>query len=488
MNRLVIVSNRVGDVHNPTQTGGLAVAIADALRRRGGVWFGCTGEGDTDGTRTTEDGNVKTITASLSENEYQDYYIGYSNSVLWPLFHYRADLIDYQESFFRGYARVNRRLARQLLPQLYPDDIVWVHDYHLLPFARCLRRAGAKHRIGFFLHIPFPPPELLTASPNHAALIEAMLDYDLIGFQTSTDLMNFHRYIEEHALGMITIDNAVCTRTGTTRCGRFPISIDVEDFRRMAESADDDFRIDEVRRNILKQKQIVGIDRLDYSKGIPARFEAFERLLATHPEMERTVSLLQISPPTREGIKAYEEIRSVTEELSGAINGRFADLNWTPIRYIHRSIPRDRLAKILRSSEVGLVTPLRDGMNLVAKEYVAAQDPDDPGVLVLSQFAGASEDLVEALIVNPYDMDEMARRLFQALTMPLKERKKRHRALYNRLVAADVDMWADSFLQVLEQCRTDAEKPRGPQTGPPVSNRPLGANPEQNGLQQVLGF
>jgi trehalose 6-phosphate synthase len=305
--------------------------------------------------------------------------------------------------------------------------------------------------MGFFLHIPFPPPDLLAASPNHAELVDALLQYDLIGFQSHSDVNNFRRYVQEHTQAVEQPDGSFRVGDRIVQADRFPIGIDVEAFRDMSRQAHDDVRIDTMRRHILGRQQIIGVDRLDYSKGLPERMKAFERLIAMHPELERKVSFLQIAPPTREDVSAYSDIRTELEHLTGSINGRLADFNWTPIRYIHRSIARDKLAALFRASQVGFVTPLRDGMNLVAKEYVAAQDPEDPGVLVLSQFAGAAEDMAEALIVNPYDTDEMARCLAQALAMPLAERQRRHGALYENIRAHDAKAWMASFLERLER-------------------------------------
>ena len=454
MGRLIVVSNRVGDVSRPTQTGGLAVAVADALRESGGIWFGWNGEtiakdasGDPD--IGTHDG-VTTIAIPLKKSDFEGYYDGYANSVLWPLFHYRLDLVNYRPAFFKAYLKVNDALAKALKPHLQDDDVIWAHDYHLIPFAGSLRRLGCRQRLGFFLHIPFPPPEMLTASPNHALLAEALLEFDVIGFQSSTDLANFRRYVEENGYG--TTDGETL-KVGDRRilAGRFPIGIDVDAFGELAQTAGDEVRIDKMRRDIIGRKQIIGVDRLDYSKGIPDRFQAMDRLLEHHPELERKVTLLQIAPPTRQGIGAYATIRKETEGLAGSINGKFADFDWTPIRYIHRTVPRDKLAALFRASEVGLVTPLRDGMNLVAKEYVAAQDPANPGVLVLSQFAGAAEEMDEALIVNPHDIDEMAVSLFTALAMPLEERRERHEALNGRIRRYDVHHWARDFLRLLRE-------------------------------------
>ena len=459
MSRLVVVSNRVADLRAATQTGGLAVGLADAVKERGGVWFGWNGEEDgvTGGDLHVERiGKVERVAAPLSAQDLADYYLGYANSVLWPLFHYRLDLVDYRPAFFAAYSRVNETFARQLVPFLKPDDLVWVHDYHLIPLAGQLRRLGCRQRIGFFLHIPFPPPDLLNAVPNHGELVAALLEYDVIGFQTRGDAGNLKRYLGEHASAVQIARNRFSLGDRSVLVDSFPIGIDAAGFSAMAREADEEVRIDLMRRHVLGRRQIIGIDRLDYSKGLPERMKAFGQLLSRHPELEKTVTFLQIAPPTREAVDAYADIRAELEGLAGSINGRFSDFNWTPIRYIRRSVPRTKLAPLLRGSQVGLVTPLRDGMNLVAKEYVAAQDPEDPGVLVLSKFAGAAEALRQALIVNPYDIDGMARRLHRALTMPLKERQRRHAALLDQVMRHDARAWLDGFLAALDTDATPA--------------------------------
>lgn len=450
--RLVIVSNRVADLRSGTQTGGLAVGVADALAERGGIWFGWDGEreGMTGGdVRVETIGNVKRVEAPLSPQDFSDYYLGYANSVLWPLFHYRLDLVDFKPSYIEGYRRVNETFAAQLASFLEPDDIIWVHDYHLIPLASYLRRLGCRQRIGFFLHIPFPPPDLLAASPNHAELVDSLLLYDVAGFQTKTDVANLKSYVNEHASAVQVAENRFSVGERSVVIDRFPIGIDAQGFANLARQADDDVQIDLMRRRVLGRRQIIGVDRLDYSKGLPERLKAFDKLLQLHPEMEKAVTFLQIAPPTREEVDAYADIRVELEGLAGSINGRFADFNWTPIRYIHRPVSRDKLAPLFRGSQVGFITPLRDGMNLVAKEYVAAQNVEDPGVLVLSQFAGAAEEMQEALIVNPYDIDDMARQLYRALTMPLTERRRRHEALLEHIATQNARAWLQSFLEVL---------------------------------------
>jgi trehalose 6-phosphate synthase len=453
MSRLVVVSNRVAYLEKKNQSGGLAVALGDALRQTGGVWFGWDGtvvdDSEPLSVNAVQQDSVTIATVPLTEQDYQHYYVGFSNQVLWPACHYRLDLVNFQTSFFDGYRRVNARFADALAPLLQPDDVIWVHDYHLFALASELRARGVKQRIGFFLHIPFPPPGVLLAVPVHQWLVKSLFSYDVIGFQTHGDLVNFQRFASEHFAGEIVNDDYVVAFGRSVLAADFPIGIDVESFAAMAWTPAADDIIARLNRRNLALSHIVGVDRLDYSKGLPERMKAFRRLLELCPDKQKAVTLMQIAPPTREDVAAYTDIREELEQLSGAINGEFGDFDWTPVRYIHRNLPRDQLAALFRGSQVGLVTPLRDGMNLVAKEYVAAQDAENPGVLVLSRFAGAAEDMGEALIVNPYDIDDIAHALGQALTMPLEERQKRHRALYGRVCEHDAAHWRKNFLSAL---------------------------------------
>jgi trehalose 6-phosphate synthase len=359
-------------------------------------------------------------------------------------------LVNHRTEHLAAYRQINARFAKALAGLLAGnDDIIWVHDYHLIPLAAELRQLGFRNRIGFFLHIPFPSPDLFAAAPDHEELINDLLQYDVVGFQTETDVENFRRSVRAATSTEFDADGTAEANGRRVVSRSFPIGIDVDAFARMASEAAEDVQIDSMRRQILGLKQIIGVDRLDYSKGLPGRMQAFARLLERHPEHERAVTYLQIASPTREDVTAYAEIRSQLEATAGSVNGKYADLAWTPIRYIHRAVPRSRLAGLLRASQVGLVTPLRDGMNLVAKEYIAAQDPADPGVLVLSRFAGAAEELVEALIVNPYAVDEVAEAIAKALAMPLEERIARHNALLNRIRRNDAAEWRRSFLAML---------------------------------------
>ena len=456
MSRLVVVSNRVADLSNTAQAGGLAVAMDEALKSRGGgIWFGWDGNTVASGTKVppkrSSVGDVSLITLPMTKRDYRDYYAGFSNRVLWPLLHYRLDLVEYKIVFLNAYRRVNRKFANALAPLLKTQDTIWVHDYHLFPLGAELRGRGCSQKIGFFLHIPFPPPDILTAAPQHEWLIRSMFSYDLIGFQTEADLVNFRHYVIEQAGGSEHENGTFEAFGQTTRAGHFPIGIDADRFQGLSldPEAQNQIKLQTIRQQVLKRKTIIGVDRLDYSKGLPDKFRAFERLLEFYPEHLKKVTFMQIAPPTRSDVEAYADIRGELEKLSGAINGKYADFDWVPLRYIHRSIERKILAALFRHSEVAFVSPLRDGMNLVAKEYVAAQDLADPGVLVLSKFAGAAETLNEALIINPYDVDEMAHTLRLALTMPLKERVQRHTALFKRVKKYDITYWHQSFLDTL---------------------------------------
>jgi trehalose 6-phosphate synthase len=456
MNRLVVASNRVADPECNSTAGGLSICLFDALRDRGGLWFGWNGEvvpDDSDisvARRRFE--KMTLVTMPLSERDHREYYLGFCNAALWPVHHYRLDLARFAPENSEGYRRVNDRFVETLAPLLHQSDLVWVHDYHLIPLGAGLRERGVGNAIGFFFHIPFPSPEVLVAMPEHEWLAKALYAYDLVGFQTSIDQANFCRFACDFMGGEMLSQDTLQVAGKTLKVSVFPVGIDVDYFLSMSQSPEAETRIQRLHRRGEARVNIIGVDRLDYSKGLPDRLRAFKRFLELFPHHHKAVTLMQIAPPTREDVQAYIDIRHELEALSGEINGEFGDFDWTPVRYIHKSVARDTLAALYRGSHVGLVTPLRDGMNLVAKEYVAAQDANDPGVLVLSRFAGAAEDLEEALIVNPYDADEVAQAIQCAIIMPRQERIERHRALMTRIRARDGRTWADSFLGVLSAC------------------------------------
>ena len=458
MPRLVVVSNRLADPRK-TAAGGLAVALADVLNNTGGLWFGWSGkiaEGAAEAEpRTQRAGPVTLVTIDLSRVDHDSYYVGYSNGVLWPVFHYRLDLADFDPSYIAGYRRVNQLFARKLLPLLRDDDIIWVQDYHLIPLAAELRALGCRQRIGFFLHIPLPPPLILAAIPGHDWLIRALFAYDLVGFQSRADHSHFCSYVQSEAHAQDLGDGRWRAFNRTVQAGAFPIGLDVEEFEALANSHDGREMYERMRNEYSRRKLLVGVDRLDYSKGLPNRMRAFRDMLQRYPDTHNSATLIQIASPSREDVSAYTDILHELESICGSINGNFGELDWMPVRYMHRTVARARLPGLYRASRVALVTPLRDGMNLVAKEFVAAQDPQDPGVLVLSRFAGAAEQLTEALLVNPYDIEGTANAIHLALQMPVEERRARYQALIASIRQYDVHWWCDTFLDTLAKANAE---------------------------------
>ncbi len=455
--RLIVVSNRIPTDAEPS--GGLVVAIHDALSEEGGLWIGA----HPDRARRPDDGLVDLDGASyqkkafrLTEEEWRNYYLGYANSVLWPLCHRRSDLIRYERAYADAYLAVNRRVARQVARLAGPDDLIWVQDYHFLPLAAAMRAEGVTARIGFFLHIPFPALADVDALPERDDLAGWIAAYDLVGLQTQADVARCLEFFRAEPGGEPLFDGKMKYRDRVFSVRSFPIGIDARAFAKTASVGGGEYLVNLGPREDL----VIGVDRLDYSKGLPNRFRAFGKFLDQQEKGDRRASLLQIATPSREDVAAYQEIREELEQLSGSINGKHAELDWTPIRYIHRGLPRDRLAVLYRVARVGLVTPLADGMNLVAKEYVAAQDPEDPGVLVLSRMAGAAEELTEALLVNPYDIEEMALAIDAALSMPRAERKRRHADLWKAVDEGCIAQWRRSYLRTLERADRALSLPR----------------------------
>ncbi len=454
MARLVVVSNRVGLPDSGARAGGLEVAIRPALRKHGGVWFGWSGrvaEDDPGPAKTVERDHVSYTTIALRKDDYDEFYNGFANRVLWPILHYRLDLAEFTRRDLSGYFRVNDVFASNLEKLLRPDDVIWVHDYHLIPLARALRERGHKNKIGFFIHIPFPPPEILTALPNHERLIPSLGNYDLVGFQTELDATNFSRYLANEA-DLKRLGNESFEYDGRiVRVGVFPVGVETEPLARLARRAIESNFVRGVLGSLSGRAMIIGVDRLDYSKGIPERMHAFERFLTLFPDWHNNVTYLQITPHSRSGIPEYSDIARLVGEVVGRINGNFGEASWTPVRYINKAHSRTALAGLYRAARVGLVTPLRDGMNLVAKEYVAAQNPEDPGVLVLSRFAGSARECTAALLVNPYDHEGVAIAINRALSMSLDERRQRHAVNFKALVQNDLSLWAERFLDALDQ-------------------------------------
>ena len=443
LSRLVIVSNRVPlPTERGARAGGLAVALAEALRP-GSVWFGWSGKRSGYGPlRMSWGEGVHYATFDLTEAEYQAFYVRFANGVLWPLLHFRLGLLSFRNEDYEGYLAVNQRIAEALASMLRPDDVIWVHDYHLIPLGERLRALGVTNRIGFFLHTPFVPLALWRALPGAERLLRAWCAYDVIGFHIN----DYRQSFLECLRGMLGIHP---DRHGTffsderlVQTLAVPVGIDPDAF------ADTARRYTEPQ--VSARTLAIGVDRLDYSKGLPHRFQAFAQMLTRYPQHRRQVSLLQIAARSREDVRAYQQLRRDLDRLVGDTNGQFSDFDWTPLRYMSRAVRRPVLAGLFRVAKLGVVTPLRDGMNLVAKEFVAAQDPADPGVLVLSCFAGAADDLGTALIVNPYDIDAMADAMHRGLAMSLAERQERWQALRQRVWLNTASRFCTTFLAQLQ--------------------------------------
>jgi trehalose 6-phosphate synthase len=460
VSRLVVISNRVA-LPSPRGAagaqGGLAGAVHATLKEKDGFWFGWSGEEAAEPSAEpdvqTHDG-VTTATIDLPPQDVEEYYNGYANQTLWPLFHYRIDLVEYSRSFGMGYERVNDLFASRVAPLIRPDDTIWVHDYHFFPMGERLRQRGLKNRIGFFLHIPWPPARLLVMLPYHERLVRTVLHYDLVGFQCDEWLDSFLHYCRkelgaevDEATGRIALDGRI------TYARSYPIGIDYEHFQREGQTGEARQAEQRMLSSTRHRTAIIGVDRLDYSKGLLSRLDGIARLFEASPGLSRQIVYIQIAPPTREDVRSYQQIRETLERKTGHINGEYSEIDVVPIRYVNKGHSTAELYGIYRASKIGLVTPLRDGMNLVAKEYVAAQDPEDPGVLILSRFAGAAQQLTDALLVNPYNPDDIADALRKALAMPLAQRKARWEKLIASVREENVQRWTANFTRDLEAAK-----------------------------------
>lgn len=456
---VIVVSNRVARAKtDEPAVGGLAAALLPMVKDSGAIWVGSSGQmGDAAKTKDSFAkiealGTGALATVDMPAKHYRGYYEGFANSALWPALHSRPDLIRVTADEYSSYREINAFMARALLRFTGPEAVFWIQDYHFLTLGAEMRRLQIGRPIGFFLHTPWADRRAVAAVPHHAELVQAMLQYDLIGFQTDEDRQNFEDYLQ-FEFGLSTIDGTVASSSGMTHLATFPIGIDVDEFATRAAKAASRAEVGRLRTSLQGAKLVLGVDRLDYSKGLANRLRAFDRMLETEPALKRAVSMLQVAVPSRGNIRAYRDLKSEIATLVGEINGRHGEVDWIPIRYLNKGFSQLTLAGFYRAAHVGLVTPLHDGMNLVAKEYVAAQNPFDPGVLVLSSFAGAAKELDAALLVNPHDIDDMARNIATALTMGLEERRERWLSMVSKLKAASAQNWFAEFLQTLTSVR-----------------------------------
>lgn len=466
MNRLIIVSNRLPfaldsageDLWTVTPAvGGLVSAVEPVLRERGGTWIGWPGiagkipQGPL--AEATRDAGYNVVPVALSETERNEFYYGYSNEVIWPLFHDLQNFCNFEPAYWQAYKQVNERFADAIIRNARPDDFIWVHDYHLMYVAQALReRSGSQplSALTFFLHIPFPPYDIFSKLPQPRRLLGALLQFDLLGFQTRRDVRNFLQCARR-----VMPDTKVLSRGEThmirfekrkIRLGYFPIGIDFESFENGARSEDVTRRSQQLRANFPDCQLMLGSDRLDYSKGIPERLRSFREALERYPEMRGRVVLIQIVVPSRVDIPRYHEFKGRIDRLVGDINGRFSTSTWTPVQYYFRGLHREDLLAHYRACDIAFITPLKDGMNLVAKEYCACRTEED-GVLILSQFAGAAEQLKpDALLVNPYDVEQMADTISTAFRMGETERCARMKRMRRHVRKENVFWWVDSFL------------------------------------------
>jgi trehalose 6-phosphate synthase len=465
MNRLIVVSNRLPFALDSTSedlwtitpaTGGLVSAVEPVLRERGGTWIGWPGiagkipKGPL--AEATSDAGYKVVPVSLTNTERDEFYYGYSNEVIWPLFHDLQNFCSFEPAYWEAYKAVNERYADAIAVCAQRDDFIWVHDYHLMYVAQALRERGLRAALTFFLHIPFPPYDIFAKLPQQQRLLRALLQFDLIGFQTRRDLRNFLgcvrrvmsdvRVVPRRELQLVRFENR------EIRLGHFPIGIDFDSFEKGAKSDDVVRRAQNLRAGFRDRQLILGVDRLDYSKGIPERLRAFRDALERYPELRGRVVLIQVVVPSRVEIPRYHEFKQRIDRLVGDINGHFSTSDWLPVQYHFRGLDREDLLAHYRACDMAFVTPLKDGMNLVAKEYCACRTEEN-GVLILSQFAGAAEQLKSAaLLVNPYDVEQMADAILKAFQMSDAERTVRMKRMRRVVREENVFWWVDSFLQV----------------------------------------
>ncbi|MCM5689078.1 trehalose-6-phosphate synthase [Sinorhizobium meliloti] len=452
---LVVISNRVS-AFDPLQpkTGGLAAALEPVVEHSGAVWMGSSGKLG-DGSQTlgiAEHGQGRVAKLDLPRKHYSGYYDGFANSILWPALHSLPDRMAASTNHYESYQEINKFVADAAF-QFRDRDAIWVHDYHFLPLGAGLQKLGVDKPIGFFLHTPWPEPKMMEQVPNHRELMQSMLAYDLLGFQTNWDLKNFRDCLRNH-LGLEFEHGVVIGASGHTRCQTFPIGIDPKQFARNASEslAKPDPYVSVLLKKLGGAKLAIGVDRLDYTKGIDQRIKALDQVLAAEP---RSIVLLQVATSSRPEIDAYRTYKRDVAGLVDRVNDNHGLEEWRPIIYENSPFSQAQLAGLYRAARIGLVTPLRDGMNLVAKEYVAAQDPNDPGVLVLSKFAGAAEifDQNEALLVDPAHPDEIAAAISEAANMPRKERVQRWRAMMDKLEEYTIHDWSAHFIQELHKSR-----------------------------------
>ena len=468
-NTIVIVSNRLpfilgknknGKTEVKKGAGGLVTAMAPVLKNRKGTWVGWPGyveETDIDDNLLaaveSEATGYRVQPVMLSAEELKMYYEGFSNSIIWPLFHDATDKCVFLPDYWQSYKKVNRKFASSVAQIARPSDFLWVHDYQLILVGEHLRKMSLKNRIGFFLHIPFPPVDTFARCPWRKEILSAMLEYDILGFQTAQDKHNFFECLKQ-ILHPPRIDPKVELAKGVSelffagkriRIGVFPISIDFNEFFLTARESKTQQRAVEMRKSRPETMIILGVDRLDYTKGILEKLQAFRLFLTLFPTAHKKIHFIQLVVPSRREITAYVELKYRIEQLVGEINGKFGLHDWLPVQYMFRSLERNELISLYRASEIAFVASLKDGMNLICKEYCAC-NVDEQGVLILSEFTGAADQFKrDAILINPHDIEGTARAIYRAMNMPVEERKRRMHNLRTIVASKDVFWWVNGF-------------------------------------------
>jgi trehalose 6-phosphate synthase len=470
-NRLpILVRKHAGRARVERSSGGLATALEAGWRHQPGVWIGWAGTApgehiDSLLVRASHQRSYTLRSVPLAEEEVRKFYSGFANEIIWPLFHDMPSHCNFDPEYWEMYQKVNHKFANAAAQIAGQDDFVWVHDYHLMLTAGSMRQSGVRAQMGFFLHIPFPAPDVFEKLPWKRPILKSLLQFDVIGFQSDRDRTNFisclQRLLPEGTVAAGDPHLEVSLENRRSVVGTFPISIDFEEFSQQAARPEIALRAEEIRRRLAGDLLVLGVDRLDYTKGIPERLRSFQLLLRRFPELRGHITLLQVVVPSREEIPHYKSLRRELELLISQINGEFTQPGWVPVHYIHRSLSHDELLAYYRAADIGLVTPLKDGMNLVAKEFCAAQI-DERGVLIVSEFAGAGQELRHgAILVNPNDFAEVAQALHAAAHMSADEKRTRMRLLRDIVKDHNVQRWIHSFLQAIPSHTSDTLK------GPP---------------------
>jgi trehalose 6-phosphate synthase/phosphatase len=488
--KLVIVSNRLpvvierdehGEVSAAPGSGGLVSAMQPVLASRGGCWIGWLGANDIGDVRpllelAERELGCRLHDVTLSDDEVVNYYQGLANEVLWPLCHDQLGRCRFEPEYWRIYEEVNRKFAEAVAACTSPDDLVWIHDYHLTRVAAALQAAGIERELAFFLHIPFPNPDLFATLPWREQVLDGLLAHSLVGLQTTRDLDNFVSCVERLRADLVVEGHGSVRRVrradgSLTTVAAVPISIDFAGFAERAAAPEVDETLADMQARMSAERLILGLDRLDYTKGIPQRLAAYELALDRYPSLRGRVTLLQVVVPSRVEVEEYQALEHEIEQMVGALNGKYWEPGWTPVQYAFRSLSETELLAYYRSSDVALVTPLKDGMNLISKEYCACS-LDDDGVLILSEFAGAAAQLGEhCLLVNPYDVEQTAAAIHEALTMASEARAERMRALRRSIHDADVFRWVEQFLELLPRASLGSRSPAHAESRRPATLR-----------------